>query len=164
MNQFMIASAVDFPAMQTYGLTGCIAVFIYDSEMRLGALTHVSAPTDIPTSMKRIFDRFKYMGGNFKTTTATLIGGWSKSTDSFSASPAMLKKIKKALAGKKIKIAKEETLFNENVIRNVEIDLWDGRVYEYKESVPYIKRDRIDPSWIQKYEQKKILQPHLESL
>lgn len=175
MNQFMIASAVDFPAIQTYGVATCIAVVIYDSELQLGAIAHISASTKITTSLKTILSQFTYLGGNLKKTTVHLFGGWGPGMDgetgTKSTSPLMLAEVKKFLKAKKIPVVYEDTLYNGRLsppnkksMHAIELDLWTGEVSEYIENTPYIKNNTFNSDWTEKYFETSVLQPHSQSL
>lgn len=146
-DQFAIASAAEYPALQTYGVTTCVAVTLYDVQLHQGALLHVSASTKIPEALRLVLEQLKQRGTDPADLQAQLWGGWGDSLAPEGLplrSKAMVQELLASLAGERIRVAHNSTLVEKSdvdkgapALLNVELDLSSGSVYLYQQTIPY---------------------------
>ena len=145
-DQYLVATSTEHPAIQTWGVTTCIAVTLYDPALKLGAMMHVSASTDIPVAVATVVDRLVSRGSHPFNLQAQLLGGWGDSMSGDSSihfeSRRMANQLYFELAQKGTVIVRNETVTeksdtNRAPILDLEFNLQTGAVYRYQPSVFY---------------------------
>lgn len=148
MNEYILASASQFPVIQTYGATTCVILILSNVKTKMAVLAHVSAAVNVRESVKQIISDLKKTKNSLVDVRAEIYGGWKNSSE------LIVKDIKSALKSEKIKLVKDEALrfVGPNLkdplallsntpqaadsMINVQLDVSKGAASYYVESVP----------------------------
>jgi len=151
IGHFIVGSITDFPAIQTYGLSTCIGVTLYDSSRRQGALLHVSSPVDIPLALEKVLSEMENNGSAIQNIQAQLYGGWDISMDNAGlhfTSELMANTLLSELNNRGVSVIANQTLVTKTQIQqgasyniNIELDLMTGAVYQFSQTVNYFSGD-----------------------
>ena len=147
MNQYLVASANQYPAIQTYGVATCIAVILYGRHNQTGALMHVSVSTNISEALKLVLNEMEQRTGAVQLE-ATLLGGWADSMGADSGmtyeSDRMVDELVRELRKENVLIVENSTLLEKDdaqagrsAILNLELDLATGQVFHYEQTIPF---------------------------
>lgn len=151
IGHYLVATNYEYVAIQTYGISTCIAVTIYDRTLKVGALLHVSSGVHIRRALDNIFLELQGQGVQISNLEVRLNGGWSQSMDQFSMgmvydSDRMVRELLEYFIKHKIEVVENSTLTELSdldngrpAIINVELNLEDGRVYFYNQTVFFKK-------------------------
>ncbi len=156
MSQYLVASSSEFPAIQTYGLATCVGVFLYDANLRQGALMHVAAGNDIQAALDLVLSDMEANGSTSENITAQLFGGWDSSMGDgmgiHYTSDQMVESLLSELDERQIIVTQNSTLTKKSdvdqgapSILNLEMDLSNGAVYPYSQTVPFYRGDISRP-------------------
>lgn len=145
---YLVATSLQYPAIQAYGIASCIAVTLFDGVNGVGAVMHVAGATDIPKALNIVLEEMKAGGALLENVHAQLSGGWDDSMGEGSgigyASDRMLKSLKRELSRKHISYVEASTLVTKaeadtgaNTSLNIELDLYTGQVDEFQPSISF---------------------------
>lgn len=156
MGNFIVASFKEYPALQTYGLATCVAVTLYDQVQQQGALLHVSAATNIQAAMELAIADMVTNGTSPENIQAQLHGGWDVSMGADEGlrytSDLIVAGVLNFLSQQNIPVVQNSTLTTKTAVNqgapaiiNIELDLRNGAVYQYIQTVPYARGDISHP-------------------
>lgn len=153
-DQYLVASASEYPAIQTFGVTTCIAVTIYDPQLRQGAMLHVSASTNIPQAVTNVIEELRRRGSNSLNLQVQMYGGWG---DSMSGDPNLHYNSRQMANQLYFELSQTGAVIIQNVtvteitdtdrpaIYDVELNLQNGAVYRFLPSIPYNRASPARP-------------------
>lgn len=149
MGEYMISSLSQNGGLQTYGVSTCVVLTLWDRSTGTGVLAHVSGMIGIPASMSRIFRDLRSLGVSTSRLEARILGGW------VGWSEEMGDGLRSELLNRKVTIIEVEPMANVpfsrdglivrggssvNANRNYQLDLSTGDVSFYEETIPYLRR------------------------
>lgn len=112
----------DTPQMQTYNLTSCVALTVYNQKTKTGFLCHV----DFPQKTKGLENILSKLG-NAADCEARIIGG-----DGTFDSNKIAEKMEKILKESKISLVERD--INTKPVQNIQLNLETGEVTDYIET------------------------------
>lgn len=143
MDQYMLASARQTRAIETFGASTCVILSLFDATTQIGALAHISAGIDLERSLTLIFRDFKRLGIPSQRLTARLVGGWEQWSE------GMVYGLNNRLAREGVQILERDVLAvaasrsgellpgRGKTVQNVILDLNSGRLFDYEENAPW---------------------------
>ena len=158
MSHYLVSHPDNHDYIQTYGVSTCVAMTLYDPVSRTGILAHVAADNDFAAFMRRIANELRSNGIPANRVQAHLIGGWKGWSESivhalFTGLRRLgVKKVKHddVLTDPGIDLQADDGLapFDLQItagtgkpVRAVMLRLRDGAVFDYVEKIRYSAGD-----------------------
>ena len=121
------AYSKDTPSLQTYNVCNCVAVTIYDKKTKRGFLAHIDT-IERADSLEKILKTCNF---NPKTSEVRIIGGQT------GCSEGVVELIDETIKNSNLKVVEYDVLGTPmECVRNIQLDLKTGEVFDYTESNP----------------------------
>lgn len=135
--EYMVSYHYDHAFIQTFGVSTCVALILYQPESKKGLVAHIDAPTDIQRELQRFGKEF-----DWTKVEVSVLGGLPHDPTRLYAK--VLAQVK-ALGGKLIREAQNTP---PSMSMNLRLNLATGEVSTYLEghstTPPHIAQEKID--------------------
>lgn len=115
--------------LQTMGATTCVAITLYDTQNKLGALAHIDGVTKVHESFDRMIAELELLGANKSDLEARIIGG------ALGFSEELVYMITDRLTEADIPILETDILHYLMDGANIQLDVKTGKVTNYEEKI-----------------------------